>query len=872
MLLKNEPPDYLFWRKTIFSGWKYIQKIRRFLILVFVVGGFLVSYILGVFSTKLGSTSDVLKPLFLENIKVPLNFLRGLFADVKTIYIDISFVNYQKLEKKRDIALKTGQLDSKDDDFVNAKLRYNDKTYNIELRLKGDLSDHWQGDRWSFRVKIKGNETWRGMKKISLQHPKTRNYIYEWIYHEALKREGIAALRYDFVKVILNGKTLGIYALEEHFDKLTIESNARRTGAIVRFDENLFFDTYFGARYSSNRIPDAANRLFDEYIMSAPILDYDKKNTPASEMIQAKALLNEFRNGALAVHKLIDVDKLATFYAISDLMDGSHALGWPNLRFYYNPITSKLEPIAFDKGRGFYIQTIHYLENRDSYISKEHHRRIFSNPILLEKYLSELYRISEKEYLDRLLKDLNAELQKKLSILYKDFPYFHYTTKYLYANQAFIKQLLNPLNGLLAYERGIDDNHLILEVANIQALPVEISHLLYKGSLKLTPKTRIILDPKKEAQPLEFHNFTFYPQEHPKATLDKNIDHFKLAYKMLGGKEEKIAPISPQRQEALVDVSSDLLRQDPNSHTVPFMTMNDSKKEILIRQGSWNLNHPLIIPPGYTVYCFPGTKIDLRKRAKIISYSPLYFLGSVQEPISIHSSDFTGEGLVVLKAREKSILKHLVFHGLNAPSEKNWILTGAITFYESPVEIYHTKFLNNKKGDDYLNIFRSEFKIHSSLFSNILSDAVDGDFTKGEIIDTMFTNIGGDALDFSGSVIELDRLFMSHIRDKGISAGENSLVQARHIEIESSKIGIASKDLSRVSLFDSSIKNSEIGIAVFRKKPEFGPASMECNKLTINNVVRNHLVENDSSLTLNGKEIPLNEKQSNIKKLLYANE
>jgi len=48
------------------------------------------------------------------------------------------------------------------------------------------------------------------MKQFSIHHPNTRNYVYEWIFHQALKREGVLSLRYDFIEVTLNGKFLDI--------------------------------------------------------------------------------------------------------------------------------------------------------------------------------------------------------------------------------------------------------------------------------------------------------------------------------------------------------------------------------------------------------------------------------------------------------------------------------------------------------------------------------------------------------------------------------------------------------------------------------------------------------------------------------------
>ena len=77
-----------------------------------------------------------------------------------------------------------------------------------------------------------------GMKQFSLQHPRVRNYIHEWLFHRLLDREGLIGLRYRFVHLSLNGKDLGIYAMEEHFEKRLIENRRRREGPILKFDEN----------------------------------------------------------------------------------------------------------------------------------------------------------------------------------------------------------------------------------------------------------------------------------------------------------------------------------------------------------------------------------------------------------------------------------------------------------------------------------------------------------------------------------------------------------------------------------------------------------------------------------------------------------
>ena len=55
--------------------------------------------------------------------------------------------------------------------------------------------------------------------------------------HQIFKDEDILTTRYGFISVKLNGKSLGIYAYEEHFDKQLLEYNQRREAPILKFNE-----------------------------------------------------------------------------------------------------------------------------------------------------------------------------------------------------------------------------------------------------------------------------------------------------------------------------------------------------------------------------------------------------------------------------------------------------------------------------------------------------------------------------------------------------------------------------------------------------------------------------------------------------------
>ena len=44
------------------------------------------------------------------------------------------------------------------------------------------------------------------MSKFSIQKPRIRNYLNEWIFHELLGEGGLVKLNYDFYNFYLNGE------------------------------------------------------------------------------------------------------------------------------------------------------------------------------------------------------------------------------------------------------------------------------------------------------------------------------------------------------------------------------------------------------------------------------------------------------------------------------------------------------------------------------------------------------------------------------------------------------------------------------------------------------------------------------------------
>ena len=150
-------------------------------------------------------------------------------------------------------------------------------------------------------------------------------------------------------------------------------------------------------------------------------------------------------------------------------------------------------------------------------------------------------------------------------------------------------------------------------------------------------------------------------------------------------------------------------------------------------------------------------------------------------------------------------------------------LTGCLTFYNSNLTNVNFE-IENGKCEDSLNIISSNGQINNITVKNSYRDAIDIDFSNITIFDTKIINAGNDCLDFSGGRYILDKVSAQNCGDKGVSIGEKSIININQLNVESSKIGISSKDFSKTKLQTANIINTEICAEVKQKKQEFGGA------------------------------------------------
>ncbi len=802
--------------------------------------------------------------------------------DLPTLYIEIAPDDLADIEAKRAEALETWILQASSDDFVNAVVRLgDDDPMPVDLRLKGDWGDHFSGDKWSYRIEIDGEGGLFGMRVLSIQDPSTRSYLNEWLFLQNVRDEDVLAVGYHFAHVVQNGRYMGIYAVEEGFSKELLEFQGRRESVIIRYDEDLLW------AYWSDFTEDAATPpgvqqfyLIDEFnsrkVNADPVL--------AAQRDVAVGRLRAWWQGELPASDVFDVERTARFWALADVWGALHAVRWHNLRFYYNPITTLLEPIAFDTQpleEGITVDAA-LLPGRAQMLA-------YDDPYLQRAYLRYLQTYTDPVYLDRLRERYEQDHSHLQAVLVPEFggqqtvdgrDVLAAPWEALAQRQAALRDLLAPVQVTYAYRPSeVPTETLTLEVGNLMGFPVEVVGLL-------VGETRVSVDrswasPEHEPALVEAGAAGDDLVLKPLAPDASHLDYARLQAPSVGASDglswdsdaapvrlvtrlwgltrtitQTVLPAYPP------SLSDGLLPQAPAVGRAlalhPYLTESDEFDDTLaIRGGTHVVSGNLILPAGYGLHLHPGTVLRFGPDNYLLARGPLIFSGDERASVVLEPREDWWRGVLVLNAGARSSWDYVTIRNTDVITLPGLGLTGGVTFYESPLRLAHSQ-IHGTRAEDALNTIRTRFEFTDSHFADTASDAFDADFCQGDIRRVSFTDIAADGIDVSGSHITVHDVRMVRIGDKGLSIGESSHATARGVSISEADFAAASKDLSHVTVSD--ITASGIRVAAFAayiKKPVYGPATLVADRVTLIDVPNEKvaLVQTDSWIDLDGTRI-----------------
>lgn len=839
------------------------KPLRLWLIGLFSVGViaflFFATLGYGAYLKKIGQTTyynNVLLKISQLDFSFIKNYTKGRVSSLDEIKIDIKFKHLLRIEYLREQALKGKYIEDwiKNEEFP-ADLTFQGKTHRVKINLTGLTTEHLSNpDKWSFEVKVRGDDTVNGMKRFGILIPSSRGYMSDWLAFELMKDRGLIGLRADFVDVSINGKSYGVYYMEERYDKHLLENNRFRESIIFKLDGEL---SAYG----------------ESSLMASP----DTRD----QLLQLKRMWQDVMAGNMPAEKFFDQEKMASLFVITDLMNNKHPLYPGNLRFYYNPFTGLAEPIGREFGtlNKYDRNTLSLFIEKPKETDYRHHKLradktlqvIYDNLEFKKNYVKAAEIISKPEFLDSLFIGKREKINTLITKVYRTWPFYDIPVEKLYENQEYIRNTLFPnIDEITAYYSGKVNDTLKLHIRNQQYLPVEVSHLSWRDTMFFYPEKPIIIDSNEK---IAYNVVEQYGFKIPSDAIwtDSIVPELKISYNLLGASaHKKSSTVYPWAFEDRIDHIGNSVAKTPNHQAFDFIKESTTSNTLSIPAGNWTISQDMVIPPNKRFQIEAGARIDIINSARILCYSSFHSLGEEDNHVVITSSDSTSRGIMVVGADVRSTLSYTDFSNLSNPKENGWSLPAAVTFFESPVDIEYCTFSNNQVGDDFLNIARSDFSMDNALFKNINADAFDCDFCTGSITNSAFINVGNDGVDVSGTKIKIHQITIDNAGDKGISAGEDSEMEVSLATISNSELGITAKDQSTIVMSEITLQNCRIGITLFQKKSEFGPAFVTAHEIKVEGSEIPYLIEDNCTLTLDG--VVMSSNKDKVKNILYGAE
>ena len=828
--------------------------------------------------------------------KISFLVLSNIFETIDhTVELNIQQQNIIKLENNRKEKLENANTPWVE---VEADLFLNNELIKADVRLKGDREFHYEyKNRSSYKINLKDDYIYKSLTSFSIQKPRARNYIHEWIFHKIADELDIINLDYEFVKFKLNGQNLGLYVIEESFSNNLLEKNNRRAGPT--FGLNEIFEA-----------EDIQNFNLDPYQ-----INYWSRTENEQVLLFAKNKLTNFFENKIEIGQVLDIEKWTDYFALCDLLMTYHGLLPKSVKFYFNPVSNLFEPIAFDghKTPAYdphpVLDKVNLYNHRNSFLMANSDETsalyktnyikwlrlfFFNNKGELDKnfynaYQKSVAKIINKEFLNGFFDKYQKQINKYNSKIYLDDFQFDYSTYrkkglgiYFFDKKQIYKRVdkINELNKINLDQIVFEDFGKKIFVNNKNYL----NNKLNLKSIKCDKKKSININKKIK---------------YGKYFIDKEkLNLINVKCNKIFLKNEYTNKVFYKKiHQNLYDQK--YLKE--NGNFKDYFTLKNNK--LYLVKDQIEISNNILIPNNYEVILKPNQKILILNNAFIFSKSNWIVNGKADKPVIIAGNKKNFGGGIFINSRDKNIFKNLIIKNLNGPDinnqiDRGYIITqknekglnhffykfvedenyknslnhlrilGALNFYKTSIEIDNVTFINIS-AEDAINIFKSDFKLKNSFFKNIGSDAIDIDYSKGEITNVFFKNITNDALDFSGSRVNVEKISSSYVGDKVISSGENSTILLKDLVGKNSYIGIANKDGSNLIAKNINFDFVEIPFASYIKKKIYNGGSMEVFDFKIENFKKDYLLTNTTSLFLNNLQKENNVSRKDILKIVY---
>lgn len=768
--------------------------------------------------------------------------------EIETVYIDVNPREYRQLLRDRETALKNRILD--DPEEVNAKVRFRGEQYRADVRLKGDLMDHWLSQkRMSLRVEMKKDASILGYSRFSIQKPASRQHPYDQIFQALVRRAGNLASAHQYVNVNFNGQPWGIMDMEESMSAEFLEKQQHKESLMVKFSDDE--RGVYTARLEQAGLPDYASYRLSDEILSTSMYEPGKHAGDPQYRKWLSYIIQERTN--FTDTPLYDVDAYSRALFIASYWNDGHPLYYQNARHYFNPYTLKLEPITTDAYIPFDIRTYGGMFPRRQF-----------NPMTTNTIYN--YVVGTDEFQADRDANFDAAYQAMTFAAYEQ-NYWHAFFPLDYEDPNFLTILEN--NILLL---NLDENRDAIFVPQ----PLEVNReprppsdeqarlLPHHVHVRHFDDGRLLvfnlLPDTVHLSGIQLNGETVIPLDQDLPPYQPgNYQPLALQTNLTGQLDDAVAIQTQYRgqtrsSQADLTLVSDYVDNPLGdfSYRPPFLSRMDNG-DWEIAAGTWDVEKPLVVPGNLALTA--GTTLRFADDAYLVVNGALNAQGSPGQPVTFTARDDTWKGIYVYQAGAQSVWRNVLVEHYTALQDGILSLTGGLTFYRADLELHQVE-LDGTMAEDAINIVESTFTIDGLTIHDTRSDGLDSDFSSGTISHSSFSAINGDALDFSGSEVDISDFDAAAIYDKGVSVGEGSSITVRDATLSDVGSGIVVKDGSMAEGRHVRVTDYVLaGAMAYQKKSFYGPAALVLDDFSYDGdtpVIR----QTGSSLTLEGDEVP----------------
>jgi hypothetical protein len=636
--------------------------------------------------------------------------------------------------------------------------------------------------------------------------------MYEWMHLQMAKQLEMMALDYRFVRIIFNGKDLGIYAVEENFDKELPFNNKRTLGPVFRFDPDAFWE-YRLLGHRGFKIKPEYTEFQSAFI--DPMRSWSVEDSVQQQYLEeALILMNAFREQKASASKVFELELFARRYALLDLIGGFKSVDWSDLKFYYNPLSKKIEPIAYESFSGFRIKGLigfgQFQPNKKYH--GDFHSLLFSDPSFYRLYYQYLEEFSPPGFIDNFLSENDSAIAHNIQIINNEFPYKRFDRRVYDYNAKVIQTLTHPRYPLHVFVSEKKPGF-VLKVGNVSALPVEVLGVWRED--EFFPVENKIIAPKLSNGFVEYHEIEV-------AGLEE-LDGAEFVYRLWGNSEDEHAAILQFDRPPTAAMGEYPLGTDHYFQINIGRLFDINGNTVVFRPGQHVIDVPIIIPDSMELLGFAPLAIYFKGEGQIISKNKIRLEGTEDNPITISSEDGKG-GFVLLEGKQESLFKNVNFDHVGSPSAGKFEYPAHITVYRSLLRLEACLF----KSTETLILSATDARINivECNFYEVTS-GVHAEFSEINIDKSAFAFLSGNALSLDASKALLTNISIVDCNKKALNFEKWSNVSAKSVNTTNCNIGVAVKSGSVLSINDWKKEGNEIDIDI-KSKTGYG-----VSKLTI---------------------------------------